>query len=671
MRIRHLGSILLAALAMIVLTACGGSAPKPDPSAEIPTLAQVRQLAETAMNTALPSDQRQQARTEAMTRLLALLRQAESTGIKKADWEQPVGEAKSPLIRYYESSRVRVYTLTIPFSGIVPPGERVAVQYVPPSGPPVAVEAEVQPGGQLVGTLALDENRSLTLAFSLTRGGGYLLHLGRDAKTGEFRPEPAPLRGLPTAVGDTRFELKGSFLMVDLPVDAQWNPKFDPKTQRIYFNADLGLEWKGKFSLLDERSFTAFEGFLAAANPATAKEERMGAWEKATRKLPAYLSQMDSLQDSLTGKLPSGARVFEDHGANMMVRLISIPAPDFAGKPSFTVIQHRSGNGLPMAQVIDLPGVMESVRAVQRHGLPGLMILSADKARTVTLLKATTANDWGPAPDWFGFLPTDEAIKLQRTGGSLTISAADPKANLTVSLGGEGHVEICQAPGKCFTLNWIGGRLTGAGWVGARVQQALQPGAGLTQVMAAAELIKQYLTSGDAAGASVAELVPALSGGTGLRGVDLREGGKAFVFPPNSSGVMPILLQSGQNVLIHAGGAPGTVEQWADLREVAGGNDRYVVVLGRSADKAAVLLYKHGARGWEPANALAQPADKMLGEWTILRYTPGQAEPVAGLYITGKTDLRAGFATAGNGVFLCEASKPCTTYVFEQGWVLK
>lgn len=660
---RHLGSVLLAALLMLALTACGGKAPPPDPSADIPTLAQVRQLAESAMNTELPSNQRQQARIDAMTRLLALLRQPASASLSKSEWEQPVGANALPLIRYYDSGQTRVYTLTIPFSGVVPPGERVAVQYVPPSGPPVSTEVEVQPGGQLVGAMALDDSRGLTLAFSLARGGGYVMHLTRDARSGEFRPDPTPFQSLPTTVGGVRLELKGNALAVDLPADMQWNPQFDAKGQRFYMNADLGMVWKGKYSLLDERSYTAFEGFLKAANPATAKDERAEAWEKASRKLPEYLSQIESLRDDLTGKLPTGALLFEERGANLTVRVVSIPAPDFVGKPSFTVIQHRSGNGLPQAQVVELQGVAEAVRVVQRHGLPGVMILSGGKQQTISLLKSTTANAWEAAPDWYGFIPTDETVKLERTAADLKITGAK------VTLEADGSARIC-ATERCFTLNWVGGRLSGAGWIGARVTELMrQPSS--TAVAAASDLIKQYLTSGDAGEASAAELTPVLGGSIGLWGLDLREGARAFVFPPNPTGPMPLILQSGSSVLVHTGGITGAVERWADVREVQGGSNRYILVLGRSADRAAVLLFQHTAEGWKPANALAQPAEKTVGEWTMLRYTPGQTAPVTGLYVVGRNDLRAEFAADGRTVQFCEADKQCTLYTYDQGWVLK
>lgn len=664
MQKRHLGSMLLAALLVLALTACGGKNPQPDPGAEIPTLAQVRQLAEAAMNTELPSNQRQQSRIDAMTRLLALLRQPASTGVAKPEWEKPVGANAHPLLRYYASGQARVYTLTIPLSGVVPPGERLAVQYVPASGPPAAAEVEVLPGGQLVGAMALDDSKGLLLAFSLTRGGGYMMHLSRDARSGEFRADPTPFRGLPSAVGDVRLEVRNNVLMVDLPADMQWAPQFDPKGQRFFMNADLGLEWKGKYNLLDERSYTAFEGFLKAANPATPKDERADAWEKASRKLPAYLSQMESLRDDLTGKLPTGALLFEERGANLTVRVVSIPAPDFAGKPSLTVVQHRSGNGLPQAQVVELPGVAEAVRVVQRHGLPGLMILSGGAQQTIALLKATTANAWEPAPDWYGYMPTDAAVKLQRTGGNLQIAGAK------VALDTDGSARVCPTPEGCFTLNWVGGRLSGAGWIGASVQELLrQPAA--ADVAKAADLITQYLISGDAGEASAAELTAVLGGGSGLKGFDLREGARAFAFPAHPSGQMPLILQSGKHVLVHSGGIAGAVARWEDIREIQGGNDRFVVVLGRSPDRAAALLFKHTAQGWQPANALEQPAEKTVGEWTMLRYTPGQSAPVAGLFVVGRADLRVQFAAGGSAVEFCEADKLCTTYTYDKGWGLK
>jgi hypothetical protein len=657
-------------LAVAALTACTGK-PKVETGPVGPSLAEVQRHAAAALDEKTPGQQRQQERNEAMNALLAFLRRPESTAVKQAEWEQPLRPESPGSLRYFESGKIRVYGLTIPASGVVPPGERVAVQFVNGGGPPQAFELEVLPGGQLVGAASIDD-KALVAAFGLSRGGGYVAHFARDPRSGEFKPDGTPFRALPPSAGDVRLEMRREFLLVDVPQESAWRPQFDKARQgRFYVNADIALDWKGKYEVLDERSYTAFDAFLTALGTTGKKEERTEAWEKATRKLPAYLQQMESLSDSFTDKLPPGAFLQEDQGTDLFVRIVSIPAPDFAPGARFTVIQSRSGNGMPTASVLDLPGTPEAFRVVSGQGQPGIELLAAapgGKGKLLGLLRPGASGEWQSAPEWFGFMPAEAGDALSRPAGSATLAIAPP---YKAALSPDGSVQVCSDAGACLALRWVGGKLSAAGWVTAQLQQVAGPQAVTAQqVTAAAAALKQYMLAPETADLSGAQLAAALQVPT-LRTWDLANRTRVIALPVNSSGLVPILVQAGPQVLVESV-SPQVVQQWVDVRAVTGGTDRWLVLLGRTAQKAGVLLYRWGpGETWVPADAIAERVDKTIGEWSKISYVPGQAEPVRGLYVTGGSDLKAYFTADGQGVALCENGKLCTTYKFDQRWVLK
>ncbi|HWI62942.1 MAG TPA: hypothetical protein VNT75_13935 [Symbiobacteriaceae bacterium] len=667
--------ILLMVLALVLLTACSKKQPE-QTTGDGPTLDDVRKQAQVALDGSLPSKEREPARDKAMSLLLQVLRQPDSLKTPQAEWEKPFKAGEPVRLHYFETEgKVKAYGLTLPGSGIVPPGQRVALQYTG-SGGPQAFEVEVMPGGQLVGARSLDD-KSVLLVFGLARGGGYIGYYQRDTRTGEFKPDPTAFRGLPGTVGDVRLEAKGNFLLIDVPVDSAWRPQFD-KTHplRLYFTADLGVEWKGKFAVVDERNFTAFEGFVTAANTGASKEERLEAWEKATRKLPAYLEQMESLQEQFLPKLPKGAQEQIERANNMTVRVVSIPAPEGLGRQSFTVIQHRVGNGLPMATVPTLPGAVETVHVVEPDGLPGLVILSvpdSGKGRVLSLFRVNSANVWEPAPEWYGFLPPAEpGLKVQRGPGPADLTLEPDDAKGSVTLQPDRSVQICKAPADCYSVSWVGGRLSAAGWVTAKVRRIasleLVSTAEVTQV---ADVVKQYLQTPEAAGISAAQLAAMVGAPAGLAPLGWDFGtAKVLAFPPNGSGLMPLLIQSGKTVITETY-TPRTITQWLEVREVQAGGKRWLLALGRSTGSASLLLYEWSGETWQPANALNQEVNLPIGPSTRILYKPGQTDPVRGLYVSGSTQMKAYFTPDGAGVAFCDNGRPCTVYQFSTQWVLK
>lgn len=670
---------VLLMTALLLVTACAGNKPAEPPLEKGPTLVDIRQLAQQALDSSLTSKQRQPIREKAMAQMIQLLRTPASLVIPQAEWEQPIEADEPAQIRFFDAGgKVRAYGLTIPASGVVPPGERVVVQYAD-SGSPQAFEVELMPGGQLVGARTFDD-RGVLLVFGLARGGGYMGYYARDTRTGEFKPDPAPFRGLPQTVGEIRLEPRNSFLLIDVPVDTAWSPQFDKANlQRFYINPDLALEWKSaKFNLVDERNFTAFQGFMTAANQSASKEERLEAWEKATRKLPAYLQQVETLGEQLLGKLPPGAREQMDSTGRLTARLLSIPAPTGLQVPGYAILQYRVGNGLPMTATPPVPGAVEALRVVEGDGQPGVAILSvapSGKGRVLSLLRMNAGNSWEPAPEWFGFLPTSGAgVQIGRGPGvaDLSIQVDDPQG--TVTMQADRSIQICPTAdaSTCFRLSWIGQRLSAASWVTAQIRRIATfdplPNAQVTQV---AELVKQYLLAPESAGLSAVQMAAMVGAPPELapRGWDV-VGGRILALPPNGSGLMPLLVQSGKTITVETY-APRTITQWLEAREIQAGGQRWLLVLGRSAASASLLVYQWADDAWKPVDALAQPTNLSIGPSTRIRYTPGQTDPVRGLYVAGTTDLKAFFATTGDGVAFCEGIFPCTLYQFDNHWVLK
>ncbi|MDF2628131.1 MAG: hypothetical protein K0R39_1962 [Symbiobacteriaceae bacterium] len=668
----------LLVILLLLLTAC--AKPKPEPVVEAgPTLADIHQLAKEALDSNRTSKERQPAREKAMSRLVQLLRTPESLAMTKAQWESPIEADEPAQLRFFEAGgKARVYALTIPASGIVPPGERVAVQYAE-SGAPQAFEVEVMPGGQLVGARAFDD-RGVMLVFGLARGGGYIGYYARDGRTGEFKPDTAPFRGLAATVGDVRLELRSNFLLVDVPVDTAWSPQFDKANQaRFYINPDLALEWKSpKFNVIDERNFTAFDGFMTAADTSAKKEERLEAWEKATRKLPAYLQQVETVEEQLLSKLPAGSREQMDRSSSLTARLLVVPAPAGLEVPSFSILQYRIGNGLPMTSPPPVNGRVEALRIVEGEGQPGLAILTASasgKGRVVTLLRMNGGNGWEPAPEWYGFLPTSGAgVRITRGPGPADLTIETDDAAGTVAMQPDRSVQICPTANaaNCFSLAWIGQRLSAASWVTAQIRQiATLEQLTTTRVMEVAELAKQYLLAPESASLSAAQLASMVGAPPELapRGWDIF-GARVLAFPPNGSGLMPLLVQSGKTITVETY-APRTITKWLDAREMQAGGQRWLLVLGRSNGSASVLLYQFVGSAWQPVNALSQETNHPIGPSSRILYKPGQTDPVRGLYVAGTTELKAFFTPAGNGVAFCEGILPCTVYQFDNHWVLK
>ncbi len=689
MRRWHPIRALLLVCLSIALTACGSSKPAVEqPEGPEPSLELVRQYAAQALDAGLPSGERRQAREQAMSTLLAFLTRPESLAVERVEWEEPVGPRTTPLIRPYDAGAVQVYALTIPVSGVLPPGERVAVQMTGGSAPYKAVEVPVLPGGRLAAARASEENGrlQLTLAFHLGRGGGYVAHYTQDPGSDKFRVSGAVFNNLPSRMGDASLMVRDGYLMVTSPLDEGWQPRFDETHPlRLFVMQDLALEWdEGRFVIKDQRNVTAFDALRVALSDEADEKERQEAWDTATRKLPLYLQEMESWGQNLTARLPLGARVLEDEHEKTAVRLISIPAPPDQPESTLTVIQHRISNGLPSAQVISVPGPVEDFRVISRDGIPGLMILSDSGAvsgqpfeKTITLMKLTAGHSWAPAPDWFGSLPPDPDVRFAHAeeSGHLTLSWTGAGSPVSIAMINRDSpsLRICKAAADCYMLTWMGGRFGGTGWVLGSLRKLAGPEpVTQAQVAEAVNAVKHFLLLPEARLLTAQQLEEALgrSQGLDIRVYDAGGGSRVVVLPPTNLGASPVLIQSGEQIRTETA-APGYLDQWSRVWTASSGEDRWLLLFGESEHGAALVLHRWQDGAWQPVDAVSEPVERVLGSKIRIRYQPGQTHPVRGLFVPGGPDLVVSFLSEGRGVTFCERYRACAIYQLKDGWELR
>ncbi len=684
MRLRHAILALLVLTATLLAACSGNKASNPEPRTTPVSIDEVRRYAQKALDGMSSSDDREQAREAAVRSLLELLKNADSTRIAKADWERPVTQGNTPMVRVFEAGKLKVFGFPLPGPGVVPPGERVIVQFSGTGGTLLSEELPTMSGGKLTAAKALEEGGQtyLSLAFTLARGGGYVGHYQLDARAGEFKASSSAFKGLPTKVGDLTLEPRDQFLTVNMPNPDDWRPQFDPKQPlRLFFNGDIALEWKGgKYLVLDERNFSAFAGLKLALDPKTPKADRDEAWEKGTRKLPSYLQEMASWNEDLTAKLPEGAVVLKDQVANLGIRIVSIPAPE-GSKDGFTVVQYRAGGGLPQAQALAVPGKAEAVRLITRQGLPGLMILSGSSEgpkgpmhKYVSLLRMTAGNDWQPAADWFGWLPGVDGWELRRTTAQHTVeimNTVKPEAfTATLTPGVDPSVQLCQSPTACYSLTWVSDQLSGGNWIAGKLSALTAPGAvpSPDQVLQAAGLVQSMLAAPELKGLEAPQVAAMLGGQVQV--LEPEPGTLVVGFPGNGSGTVPVLVQGG-SVVLRDLVTSHIVDRWIGARIVETGADKWLLMLGQGKVSAALLVYKWDGKAWQPAPPLSGSVDRSIGETVRVTYAAGQDRPVRGLYAGGSADITAAFTPDGKGVSFCEGKRACLTYIFDNQWVLR
>jgi hypothetical protein len=187
-----------------------------------------------------------------------------------------------------------------------------------------------------------------------------------------------------------------------------------------------------------------------------------------------------------------------------------------------------------------------------------------------------------------------------------------------------------------------------------------------------AEAVRQFIQTPEARALPADELATVLGRGQGVAITVFAPGGATRVvgLPSIMGAGSPVLIQSEGGVLLEPVSV-GAVAEWVGAREVVAGDARWLLVLGRSARAAAVLLYRWDGKGWQPANALDASVDRLIVDRARLSYSPGQTEPVRGLYVSSGRGVSAMFTPDGRGVRFCETTTYCVTYGFTNGWTVK
>lgn len=678
-------------LLSLLLTACAQqSQPVTAPNPEPPSLDLIRKQVAVALDSDVSSDDRRAARDSAMRTLLAFLQTPASLRVTQPDWERPVAEGAGPAIHYFRSGKARIYALALPIPGVVPPGERVAVQFSSAGGQTQVSELTTLPGGSLSAVHLVEEGAQVNLiaAYALARGGGYVGVYALDSKTGEFKVNSSSIKGLPTRVGDVTFEPRDQFLQLSWPLPDPWRPRIETSAPvRLTVDNDIALEWKaGKLNLQDERSFSAIQGLHTALAGATSPEDRTRAWEKAVERLPNYLREMASWTEDLSSKLPPGATLSRDQLGTVAVRVISVPAPEGTTLKPITVVQHRISGGLPQAQTVELSGVVQNVRVISRQGLAGLVLLTDATPKgspkgslrfQVKLMRQTAGSDWEPAPDWFGYIPKGLGWRFEKmnTAASLYIvpEGDNPQASIAMAPTGTPTIRLCSKPDTCAALTWAGESLTASDWIAGQINAlTAQPGQVTPQhVQEAAQAIVKLLSEPEVAALGDRQ-VATLLGDTAGSPISVLEAGletRVVALPFNPTGEVPIVISAGGQAFAESP-APRIVETWIAASAFEAGGNKWLLVVGKGRGAWVVVPYRWSENQWRPTALLDQPIDKVIAGRARVSYSPGQSYPVRGFWIYGTEDILVSFGTGGKSLRFCQGPT-CLVLQYDKVWTLR
>lgn len=699
-KIRRTMALLLVAL-LLTLTACAKKSEPPAPTSV--SIDEVRKQAAAAFDGTISSAQRRTAADEAMRLLLALLVQPASTAISDQEWSESPRPGVGAMVRHFDlGGGVHLYALALPGNTLVEVRERVAVQVRKTGSDPTAAELALLSDSKLQAAKALKEGarQMLTMALSLNAGGGYVAHFeGTDQ--GGFQANSAAFSGLGGSYGDTTLTVKDGLLLVNQAGAGEWKPSFDQKQpMRLVVGADITLDWKHRFVVVDDSRFDAFALFKIALNPygckgpedcpealleeakKNPKEAAKTAWQQATVKMTALLQKETTWSDDFAGKLPEGARSMREQGRELSVRLLTVPAPEGVTPRAYTAVQFRTGGGLPTARTVTLPGLVESYKVMNHGGLPALFLLvdqtsdpkSSLRTKGLHLLRLDAGNDWVAAEKWIGSVPNAPHWNLTNsTPNGVTVEWESSKSpHLTVSLSGgaEPVVSVCKFPTDCHNLSWLGGRLHSVDILFAQLTESTQA-LPEDQLLWRAGTLAQLLVGLDPAEISPSQITGFLDPNKAL-GIQVLEAGggtRLVTMPANPTGMRTAIIHAKEQALV-VQAHNGFVTSWEDVRVVQGGNTQRLLILGRS-DKAAVLLtYQWDGSKWVAVDAVPDKVDRVLQESVRVLNVPGQIRPVQGLMVVGGAQLTTATLTE-DGAQFCENRVACITYGYNNGWQLK
>ncbi|BAD42164.1 hypothetical protein [Symbiobacterium thermophilum] len=692
---------LRAASALLALTllVTGCARQTPQQQEDVPTLEQLRERAAAAFDGTASSAQRRTAAENAVRTLLGLLQRPESFQISDDEWTASPRPGLEAMVRHIDlGAGIHLYALALPGRTLVDEIDRVAVQ-VRSGNSPRAFELSPLPAARLVSAYLHDTPgaRRITLALQENERSGYIAHFSGPA-AGPFELVTDAFAGMEGTYGPARLTVVDGTLQVALE-QGTWSPAFDPKDGSLHLATEIFLKFDGRFSLADESRFDAFALLDIAADPlrrcqregdcpeavtarvGTSREQAAeAAWELAKAKLTRQLEA--GWSDSLTARLPTGSRMLSDEGRGLSVSLLSIPAPgQYLKGRYFNVVQFRT-SGVPATRALPLPGLVESVRGFAHRGMPAMLVVVDDSAgqedvgtakRTLYLLRLDAGNDWQFASDWVGYVTRAPYWNIgDVTADEITISwepALYPLFSVELQDGDEPHVTVCQYPGRCHQLTWVDGRLHSLPLLTHYMGELTRPH-GEEDLVWAASQMAEFLALVDPAaltGGRLSQLVDP-DGSLGIRVFDVGENTRVITLPTGPGGMgMAVIHAPGQAELVKT--YDGVVTRWEGAQIVQAGQEKRLLLLGRS-DRAAVLLaYRQQGGRWVPVDALDEAVDRNALLTLRVTHTPGAERPARGVVVQGAFGVSA--SLTGGGASFCEGGALCMNYRYDGGWVLR
>lgn len=694
--LRTRAACVLAAL-MLILTGCAKEAP---PQEEVPTLEQLRHRTAAAFDGTASSAQRRTAGENAVRTLLGLLERPESFQISDEEWAASPRPGVEAMVRHTDlGAGIHLYALSLPGRTLVDEIDRIAVQ-VRSGSSARAFELSPLPAGRLAAAHLYDVpgTRQITLVLQEGERSGYIAHFAGPAG-GPFELVADAFAGMEGTYGPVRLAAADGALQATVE-RGQWEPVFDPEDGSLHLAPEVFLKWDGGFSLVDESRFDAFALLDIAADPLrrcrregdcpeavtalvshSRQQAAEAAWELAKAKLTRELE--DGWSDSFTARLPAGSRTLSDEGRGLSVNLLTVPAPgEYLKGRYYNLVQFRAGGGVPMTRALALPGTVESVRAMAHRGNPAMLLVVDESAgqeesetasRGIYLLRLDAGNDWRYAADWLGYVTRAPYWNIAEVASDgITISwetESHPQFAVLLEDGEEPRVAVCQGPGRCHHLTWVDGRLHSLPLLTHYVGELTRPHAEEDLVWAASQMA-EFLAQVDPAalpGARLSELVDP-DGSLGIRVFDVGENTKVVGLPPSPNGMhMALIHAPGQAELVKT--YNGVVTQWEGAQIVQAGQEKRLLLLGRSDRTAVLIAYRQEGGRWVPADALEEEINRNMLLSLRVMHTPGAERPARGIIVLGDRGLTA--SLTGGGASFCEGGLLCIHFRHDGGWTLR
>lgn len=684
--------------ALLLLTACAREA---QPKQVDPTLADLRQRVSAAFDGTASSAARRAAADDSVRLLLSLLQRPESYEITDEEWSASPRPGVEVMVRHVDlGSGVHLYALALPGRSLVDEADRVVVQ-VRGGSMPLAYELTPLPLGRLDAARVYSEPGGQLITLTLREGErtGFVAQFSGPG-SGPFALVSDAFAGMEGTYGTAQLKLEEGILRVTI-ADGQWAPAFDDRERgTLVLAPEVYLKWDGRFKLVDESRFDAVTLMSMATDPAkwcrqegdcpqavfealsvSPKQAAEIAWQLATAKLTRTLAAEGGWSDGLALRLPDGSRILEDEGRALSARLLTVPAPEPLKGLAYTAVQFRTGGGIPLTRVLDLPGPVESVRVTAHHGNPALLLVvdeTADReagtveSRGVHLLLLDAGNDWQPASDWVGFLPEAPLWNIASVSPHAVTISWDrdqmPDFSVALEAGEEPQVAVCQRPGDCHYLTWVDGTLNSLPILTYYVAELTRPHTPGELEWYAGQ-VAEFLRRVDPA-SPTANRLRQLIDPDGRYGVSVIEAGdntRLVSLPPNPAGThLAILHYPGQAQLVAT--YDGVVSRWEAAQIVQAGQERRLLLLGRSDVAATLLAFNWQYGVWAPADPLEEEVNRIMVLSLRVMHTPGAERPARGLIVLGGQTMRASLSSTGAS--FCEGVMGCINYRYDGGWRL-